>query len=219
MYDTSYNPLPNIESYQYGYNTLISSPSSPYSIGFLSTKESLTDVDVYRQFLKNVEARVRRSVTYSHYKAFLMGLGLDHCQVLGYINSEMATLEMHHAILTLFDIALMVTEHLLNTYGYVTTFDVVQIIKDEHKLHHIGVVMLSKTVHQAYHSDSGFLIHPDMCIGDWVTLLQTYMDGISQDLAFKLLYYIKRSIEIGTTDDSGLLKLRDNLLDWSGKNA
>lgn len=219
MYDSSYNPLPNIDSYQAGYNPMISSPSSTYAIGFLSDRESLTDIDVYRSFLKNVEKRVRNSVTYSHYKAFLMGLGLDHCQVHGYINSEMADIEMHHAIFTLFDIALMVTEHLLNTYGYATTFDVVQIIKDEHKLHHVAVVMLSKTAHQAYHSESGFMIHPDMCVGDWVALMQTYMDGITQDLAFKLLYYIKRAIEVGCTDDSGLLKLRDQILDWSDKNV
>lgn len=215
----SYNPLPDIHSIQHPYNPIICSPSSTYSIGFLSTKDSLTDVDVYRSFLKNVEKRVRSSVTYSHYKAFLMGLGLDHCQVHGYINSEMATIEMHHAILTLFDICLMVTEHLLNTYGGCTSFDVVQIVKDEHKLHNIGLVMLSKTPHQLYHSDSGFYIHPDMCIGNWVNLIQKYIDGISQDLAFKLLYYIKRAIDIGCTDDSNLIQLRDQILDWSAKNV
>lgn len=216
MYDISYNPLPNIESVQCGYNPMLSSPSSTYAIGFLSTRESLTDADTYRQFLKNVERRIRTSVTYSHYKAFLMGLGFDHCQVHGYINSEMATLEMHHCIFTLFDICLMVTEHLLNTYGFATTFDVVQIVKDEHKLHNIALVMLTKTPHQLFHSDSGFLIHPDMCIGNWVNLMQKYIDGLSQDLAFKLLYYIKRSIDIGCTDDSGLLAIRDKILDWSG---
>lgn len=215
----SYNPLPNIECYEHPFNPIISSPSSTYQIGFLSTRESLTDVDQYRSFLKNVEKRVRSSKAYTGYKSFLMGLGLDHCQIHGYINSEMATLEMHHTILTLFDICLMVTEHLLNQYGGCTTFDVVQIVKDEHKLHHVAITMLSKTPHQIYHSESGFFIHPDMCIGDWVTFMTTYIDGMTQDLAFKLLYYIKRSIDVGVTDDSGLLNLRDQILDWSGKNV
>lgn len=213
-----YNPLPGIETYNNSFNPAMYSPSSTYSIEFYSTRESLSDVEDYRAFLKNVEKRVRSSVTYTHYKSFLMGLGLDHCQVHGYINSEMATLEMHHAILNLFDICFMVTEHLLNTVGYVTTFDVVQTVKDEHKLHHVAVVMLSKTPHQLYHSDDSFLIHPDMCVGDWVTLIQRYITGISQDLAFKLLYYIKRSMELGCTEDSGLLSLRDQIIDWSVKN-
>jgi len=219
MYSQSYNPLPGIECYEHHYNPVLASNESTYQIGFMSTRESLTDADLYRSFLKNCEKRIRSSKTYSNYKGYLLGLGLDHCQIHGYINSEMATLEMHHCILTLFDICLMVTEHLLNTYGGCTTFDVVQIVKDEHKLNNVALVMLSKTPHQVFHSDSGFFIHPDMCIGNWVELMQKYIDGMTQDMAFKLLYYIKRAIEIGVTDDSGLLQLRDKILDWSGKNV
>ncbi len=219
MQDQSYNPLPDIDNFDFYGNPHLSSPSSTYAIGFISTKDSLNDVDAYKSFLKSVEQRVRNSVTYKHYKGFLMGLGMDHCQIHGYINSEMATLEMHHAVINLFDISLMVTEHLLATYGGATTFDVVQIIKDEHKLHNVALTMMTKTPHQLYHSDSGFIIHPDMCIGNWVELINKYMSGLTPDLSFKLLHYIKRAIDIGCTDDSGLLTLRDNILDWSSKNV
>ena len=36
------------------------------------------------------------------------------------------------------------------------------------------------------------------------------------NVSFKLLYYIKRAIEIGKTDDAGLLELREKIKDWSG---
>lgn len=215
----AYNPLPNIETINVNNNPGIYSPSAPYAIFFYETKESMLDADVYRSFLKNVEHRVRNSVAYSNYKGYLMGLGMDHCQIHGYINSEMASLEMHHAILTLFDIALLITEYYLNTYGYVTTFDVVQTIKDEHKNNNIALVMLTKTPHQLYHNDSNFYIHPDMCVGNWPLLINKYMAGMTQDLAFKLLYYIKRAIKEGATNDNGILDLRDKILDWSDKNA
>lgn len=215
----NYNPLPDIDSYAVGNNPTLMSRNSTYGIQFYITKEILADVEEYKSFIKNCEKRVRSSVTYTHYKGFLMGLGMNHCQVHGHINSEMATIEMHHAIFTLFDICFMVTEHLLNTTGFVTTFDVVQIVKDEHKLHHVAVTMMSKTPHQLYHNDDSFLIHPDMCIGNWVELMNRYITGITQDLAVKLLYYIKRAIEIGTSDDSGLVQLRDKILDWSAYNA
>ena len=39
--------------------------------------------------------------------------------------------------------------------------------------------------------------------------------GMTQDIAFKLLYYFKKSLEIGTTDDAGLLDLRDKVKSWS----
>lgn len=210
-----YNPMPGIETYQENANPIISSPNSEYAIQFYQTRDSLTDVDTYRQFLKNVESRVRKSETYKNYKSFLMGLGLDHCQVHGYINSTMATIEMHHAIMTLFDIAMLITEHMLNTVGYVTTFDVSQAIKEEHKNGNVALVMLSKTPHQVYHADSSFFIHPDMCIGNWPKLLEKYNLGLTQDLAFKLLYYIKKAIENGCTNDNGLLDLRENIMNWS----
>ena len=173
--DYSYNPIPGIESYQEFANPVISSPNSAYAIPFYQTRDSLTDVDVYRQFLKNVENRFRKSETYKNYKSFLMSLGFDHCQVHGYINSTMATLEMHHVILTLFDIAMLITEHILNTVGYVSTVDVVQAIKEEHKAGNVALVMLSKTPHQIYHADKTFFIHPDIHNYCWASLLKFHI--------------------------------------------
>jgi hypothetical protein len=218
-----FNPMPGIDTYSPNNNPTITSPNSPFTIQFYQTRETLMDVDEYRNFLKNAEARFRHSIRYNNYKAFLCGLGLDHCQVHGFIKGTdghgdgMATVEMHHAILTLFDICLMITEHILNTVGYVTTFDVVQALKEEHMQNNIAIVMLSKTPHQLYHNDSNFYIHPDMCFGNWPYLIRKYKDGITQDLAFKILYYLKKALEKPGTDDAGLLDLRDEILDWSAK--
>lgn len=213
-----YNPLPGIESFEDKGNPMIASPYATFAIGFYQTRDSLLDVNEYRSFLKNCEARIRRSQAYTNYKHFIMDLGMDHCQIHGYINSEMATLEMHHAILTLFDICLMISEHYLNTIGFVSTFDVVQTVKDEHKLGNIALVMLSKTPHQVYHDNPGdFFIHPSMCFGNWPVLLEKYHDGLTQDVAFKLLYYIKKAMETNETNDNGLLDLSNKIRDWSEK--
>lgn len=216
-----FNPLPNIESGYIGCNPCIGSPSSTYMIGFYQTKESLLDTDDYRAFLKNIEKRVRQSVTYRGYKGFLLENGMDHCQVHGNINSEMAKLEMHHAMLTLFDIALMISEYYLNKTGFVSSFDVVQTIKEEHRLNELPLVMLSETSHQVYHANSGvFVLHPDMFISKkWPIFFEKYKEGITQDLAFKLIYYIKRAMETGHSDDQELLALRDKIKDWSGITA
>lgn len=218
MENENHNPLPGIEIYQENMNPCITSPNSTFAISFYQTRESLMDMDVYRNFLKNCEHRFRTSVTYSNYKGFLIGQGLDRCQVHGFINTEMegVDIEMHHAILTLFDICLMICEHILNTVGYVTTFDVVQALKEEHKAHNIALVMLSKTPHQVYHANSGeFFIHPKMCFGKWPVLIEKYKYGLTQDVSFKLLYYIKRAIEEDGTTDNGLLDLREKIKEWS----
>lgn len=216
--EAMYNPLPGIETYQENMNPIVTSPYSTYSIAFYQTRETLMDIDVYRSFLKNCESRFRHSATYSNYKGFLIGIGLDRCQVHGFIHTDMegVDIEMHHAILTLFDICLLITEHLLNTVGYVSTFDVVQALKEEHKANNIALVMLSKTPHQVYHNDSSeFFIHPKMCFGKWPVLIEKYKLGLTQDVSFKLLYYLKKAIEESETKDNGLLELREKIKEWS----
>lgn len=215
----NYNPVPGIESYQENANPVLSSPNSVYAISFYQTRDTLMDIDTYRVFLKNCESRFRHSVTYTNYKGYLIDIGMNRCQVHGYITSDMegVSIEMHHAILTLFDICLLITEHMLNTIGYVTTFDVVQALKEEHKANNIALVMLSKTPHQMYHAESSqFFIHPSMCFGNWPKLLEKYKLGLTQDVAFKVLYYLKKAIETEGTTDNGLLNLREKIKEWSG---
>ena len=219
MENVQYNPLPGIETYQERMNPYLTSPNSTYSIGFYQTRDSLLDIDTYRSFLKNCETRFRHSATYSNYKGFLIGIGMDRCQVHGFINAEMegVSIEMHHAILTLFDICLMISEHILNTVGFVSTFDVVQALKEEHKANNIPLVMLSKTPHQLYHNDSSqFFIHPNMCFGRWPILIEKYKMGLTQDVAFKLLRYLKQAINTEGTTTGDLLVLRDKIKEWSG---
>ena len=212
--ESYYNPLPGIDSQMVNMNPTLTSPHTEFTLPFYQTRESMQDVDTYRLFLKNVEKRFRSSVRYTNYKSFLYSLGLYRCQIHGYITKDMAPIEMHHAILTLFDIALMITEHELNTKGYVTTFRIVKLLKEEHAQHHIPLIMLSETPHQLYHNESAFFLHPDMCFGNWQYLISKYRCGLTQDVAFKLLYYLKKAVELKGTDDSGLLNLRDQILCW-----
>lgn len=216
---TACNPLPGIGVYFPNMNPTLTSPNSEYDLPLYQTKESLQDLEVYRSFLKSVEKMFRGSVRYTHYKAFLLEFGLNKSQIHGYITSDMAPLEMHHAILNLYEISLMLTEHLLNTVGYVTTFDVVRLLKQEHSENNIAMVMMDETSHQVYHNEPAFYLHPDMCFGHWKTLLKKYKDGLTQDLAFKILYYVNKSLKVGTTDDAGLLDLRDEIKDWSAYNG
>ena len=47
-----YNPLPDIESYNEGFNPALKSNKSTYAIEFYSTKESLADVEEYTSMAK-----------------------------------------------------------------------------------------------------------------------------------------------------------------------
>lgn len=209
--------LPGIDVYN-DLNPTLTSPYSSFELSFVQTEDTLMDVEVYKQFLNNAITRFRRSRTYKHYKGFLIDLGMNRCQFHGNITTDMATIEMHHNLLTIFDIALIITEHVLKTYGCITTFDLVTLLAQVHKQHKVQLVMLSLTPHQLYHN-SDMIIHPDMCFGKWWEFLEEYNRGITFDIANKLIININEALKVGSSDDNSLLELREKIKDWSDLNG
>lgn len=205
------------------FNPSIKSPNCSEDLQFYATESSFVDIEFYKRFLDNAISQFRTSRTYKNYKGYLMSLGMNRCQILGNIDENMADIEMHHNFLTIFDIALMITEHTIKTKGYITTFDLIKLLKQEHKENRIPLVMLSKTVHQLYHQNQDFIIPAQYCFGYWQELLIKYNKGITKDIAYKCLNFIQKSIEIeqigsNTLLASNILQLRDNIIDWSDLN-
>lgn len=212
------NDFPDIQSYINNGNPTLRSPNSPYELGFMQTKESLNDIDSYARFINNAIAQFRHTRIYKSYKAYLMELGLDHCQYLHNITSDMATLEMNHCILTIFDLALIICEHYINTYGYCSTFHIVAALREEHTQNRVPIVMMSKTVHQLYHADDLFFVHPKQIFGKWIEFLSKYRNGITPEICVKLLYYIRTALEEENSTDNDLLTVSQEIKKWSDMN-
>lgn len=217
--------IPDIEiEYSDTANPTLRSPNAIVECQFAQTEDSFMDVDLYKDFITNCMSRFRHSVTYRHYKSYLYDIGLNKCQLLGNIDSEMATIEMHHNFLNLFDITLLITEHWLKTYGQVTTFDVVQELKEEHKNNEIPIVMLSETAHELYHNGDGIVLPARMCFGYWYDLLKRYHRGITVNIAQKIIFFTQTSIEFEQKNNyvndytSSLLDVREHVKGWSEYN-
>ena len=209
------NEFPDLETYLDNGNPTLRSPNASYELPLLQSTDSLTDIDSYSQFVHNCVSQFRKMRVYKGYKNFLMSLGLDHCQYLHNVNSNMADLEMNHTILTIFDVALMITEHLINTCGYASTFHVIHLLREEHCSNRIPLTMMCKTVHQLYHNDELFYVHPQYVFGKWVELLSKYRNGITPEICCKVLYYIRNSYEQTGCTDNGLLEVANDIKRWS----
>lgn len=208
-------------------NPIISSPNSEYSIMFKQTKDSLLEIDTYKHFIQNAVSQFRHSRFYKQYKSYLIDLGLNRCQYFPNITTDVLGangIEMHHNFLTIYDIALMICEHVINTEGYITSFDLIHLLKQEHSENRIPIVMLSKTVHQMYHNNEEFVIPANQCFGFWMELLVKYNRGITLNIANKVINFLQASIESikGIADNTvyanTLLSLRDNVYNWSVYN-
>lgn len=206
-------------------NPVLHSPNSDYSISFAMTKDGSYDLEEYKLFLDSAIREFRHSRTYTHYKAYLYSLGMNCCQFHPYIMSgkdfEVASLEMHHCMLNIYQIAVLISDHLLNTYGTLTEFDLAEILRYEHVNNRIPITMLCKTCHQQYHHKYLY-VHPNMLFGKWWELIERYPSGLkdNKDIANSLIMYLSKAInedEIKAQERKAkyLLQLRDNIMKWS----
>ena len=210
-----YNPYPDILSFVESGNVYLHSPNAEYDIPFAMNKDSIMDIDILRNFLKNAEYRFRSSREYKAYKDHLMRLGLTNSSVHSNLNSEMCSIEMHHCILSLFDIALMITWHMVNTVGHITSFDLVQLLILEHRQNNIPVIMLDETSHQMYHSEFDAYFPPEMIFGKWLNLLARYSNGITIDIAKKIIFYIQKYYN---NTNPMCIELRNSVLSYANYN-
>ena len=130
----------------------------------------------------------------------------------------MATLEMHHCMLTIYDIACLMCEHYLNTGMRITEFDISEMLRIEHTENRIPIVMLCKTCHQQYHHNYLY-IHPEMIFGRWWELFDRYPMGITRDIAYKTMMYLDQAVTQEKFDKKKeyaekVLALRDKLMRW-----
>lgn len=203
-------------------NPEISSPNADYSITFAFTKEQQYDYEEYEAVLKSAIKNFRNSNTYKHYKSYLYDIGINCCQFHPYISNneefEMASLEMHHCMINIYDIAILIMEDTINRYGSITEFDLADLLKIEHTRNRIPIVMLCKTCHQSYHHKSLY-VHPNQVFGKWWELIEAYPLGWTRELCEKLYKYLARGLneksEYRDKDNRKLLALRDNILEWS----
>lgn len=216
-----YNLMPEVVQERDGINPYIESPNAVYRLEFYLTRDNV-DVEYYRKFLDNSVSRFRKSVFYKQYKSHIMGLGLDKCQVLG-ITEDMAEIEMHHNFLGIYDIAFIICEHILNTVGYIDSFQLVNLLKDVHRKHQVPIVMLCKTAHQMHTNNKDFVLPSQMCFGFWHEFLREYNKGITTDIGYKIINFIDTSLYYEQNNyveipDKELMSVRKNILGWCDYN-
>lgn len=203
-------------------NPEISSPNADYSISFAFTQDQKYDYEEYETILKSGIRNFRNSPTYRHYKSYLYEIGINCCQFHPYISNndefEMASLEMHHCMLNIYDIASMIMEDTINRYGSITEFDLSDLLKVEHTRNRIPIVMLCKNCHQQYHHKYLY-VFPNQIFGKWWELIEAYPLGWTREICEKVLKYLSRGLnekeEYRAKDNSKLLELRDQILSWS----
>ena len=198
-------------------NPIITAPDQPTYIMLAQTRETLIDTEIYSRFIYSCENNFRRSRFYKSYKANVMNVIGDRDQMMASINSSMTDIELHHHFPTLKQAAIMITEHILNTKGCVTTFEVVNALEDAHRNNMMAVILMSTTQHQVHHADPTNFISLTQCYGDPFKFIDKYIDGMTLDIAFNMLLQLKQEEQYNKKSFSpNMIRARDQIKSFSG---
>lgn len=196
-------------------NPVIADPSQVNAIFFAQTRESLIDTEIYSRFIYSCENNFRKSRFYRDYKGSIMNRGLNRDMNMANITSDMADLELHHHFPTLKQATIMIAEHMLNTKGCITTFEIVKELEEAHRNNWMSVIILSKTQHQVFHSDPSAFISLTQCYGDPFKFIDKYIDGMTLDISFRMLLQLKLENEYNNKSFThNMVKARDMILSW-----
>lgn len=200
-------------------NKIVKSKNCYYEIHFNKNRFDLMVNKEYNKFIKATERLIRNSNEYKTYISYLkMNYNLINCAILGNVEEEMATIEMHHAILTLYDYCSILLEYLLDNEKNVNTFSLAKLVIKEHYNHNIVVVMLSKTLHELVHA-SKIVIKLDQTFGNLDRFIKKYNKYISDE--YKLI--INNYKELNKNDNidlyNNIIYTDGNIENWSNKEV
>ena len=185
-----------------------------YCTSFAQTRNTLIDTEIYSSFVYSCENNFRRSKFYRDYKSDIYNLGLTRDQMMPGINSEMVDLELHHNMIELKYATIMIIEHLLNHKGCCTSCEVVHELEEAHRDHLLAVIMLCRTNHENYHANPTSFISLKQCLGYPFKFIEKYKDGMTIDIAYKMLLHLKQEEQYGDSFTPQMAKARDEILSW-----
>lgn len=137
------------------------------------------------KYIKDLERIVRNSFEYRNFISYLReNMDMDKCAIMENVTNKdtfKVRIEIHHTPFTLYDICVAVLNRRL-ALNLPTEIELVaQEVTALHYYLFVGLIPLSKTVHQLVHN-SYIFIPLDNVLGNYQSFLDMYRDYISPDL-------------------------------------
>lgn len=177
--------------------------SKPEKFSYVTPYETTKD---RRAFVNAVKKIVRGSKEYKDYIAFLREfLDMDRCAFFGKIGSgtQKVRIEVHHEPFTLEDYVTVVTRKQIDEGVELNDLSVAKEVMKLHYQNMVGLIPLSKTIHQVVHSDTHKVTIPTyMVYGNFYNFIDQYYDYISKDESLMQRFETKLKITEELTETS-----------------
>ena len=161
------------------------------------------------KIIKTVERMVRMSEEYKRYLGSLRrSTNVNNCSFLQRVDDDSATIEFHHYPFTLYDIVLTVIVKKLMNEEMFSTFNIASDVIKLHFGNKVGLVALSKTMHEMTHIGKLFIpLESILCNYD--QFITEYKEYFNNSMISKLNSIIKEdtSRKESNTDDKDFFKV------------
>lgn len=163
------------------------------------------------KFIKRCEKVIRNSMEYKDYIAFLREyVDMNRCAFYQNVSSEdskRVKIEIHHEPFTLYDYTKVVIERFLDEGLPLNDLMIADEVMELHYNNMVGLVPLSKTIHQVVHNSTKIGIPLNMVYGDYSSFLDSdkYAPYV-EDLFDKLEEKINKTKNMKPEDFEALKK-------------
>lgn len=149
--------------------------------------------------VKMIERVIRSSMEYRDYIKYLKEyIDMTHCSFfknVGADNYSKISVEIHHSPFTLYDITMTVLLKHEDEYGEINLLDIAEEVMKLHYQCRVGLLPLSKTVHDLVHFGEIF-IPVTQVRGNWLSFYKEYEAHMPIDMKDKIKKIVKFSKEV-----------------------
>lgn len=172
-------------------------------------KERFVEEKEMINFIKSVERIIRSSPEYRSLTNYIKSeLNLNYCAFLNNLELGDVSIELHHTPYNLHQIVEIVIRKYEMEGKPFNSYIIASEVMCLHFMNHVGLVPLSKSIHELVHSDQRFYIHRDLILGDVDTFYRNYKDYMSEELVYTYTGWKKYSEE-NESDRLNTLELFD----------
>ena len=136
------------------------------------------------KLIKRIERYIRSSMEYRDYVAFLReNIGMDACAFFSNINKsngKHVRIEVHHEPLRLYDLVAIVLEKYEQQAIPLNDLMISEEVMKIHYKNQVGLIPLSKTIHQVIHNSDKLVIPAYMIYGDYNQFVKEYGDYMDE---------------------------------------
>lgn len=150
-----------------------------FEVNTLNQTEFL-DGKEFKSFIKSCEKLIRTSLEYRNFVFRMKELGLNHCTYFYNITNDDTSIELHHYPFTLYQIVEIVIDSFLKNNKPINTLIISDFVLALHYKLIIGIVPLTKTIHELAHKGSVF-INTNQVLGNYKKFVEEFSESISSD--------------------------------------